>query len=178
MVAILNLYEASYHSFGDESVLDKARDLTKKYLEENLDEVNGSIAPLVSHALEVPLQWRVPRVEARWFIDLCEKRSDMNPVVIELAKLDFDMVQAVHIEDLKHASRWWRNTSWDKKLSFARDRLVECFLWTIGYSYVTGFSTGRREITKVNAMITTMDDVYDVYGTLDELEQFTDVISR
>ncbi|KAF5773038.1 putative R-linalool synthase [Helianthus annuus] len=178
MVAILNLYEASYHSFGDESVLDKARDLTKKYLEENLDEVNGSIAPLVSHALEVPLQWRVPRVEARWFIDLCEKRSDMNPVVIELAKLDFDMVQAVHIEDLKHASRWWRNTSWDKKLSFARDRLVECFLWTIGYSYVTGFSTGRREITKVNAIITTIDDVYDVYGTLDELEQFTDVISR
>ncbi|KAJ0476582.1 putative R-linalool synthase [Helianthus annuus] len=178
MVAILNLYEASYHSFEDESVLDEARDLTKKYLEENLDDVNGSIAPLVSHALEVPLQWRVPRVEARWFIDLYEKRSDMNPVVIELAKLDFDMVQAVHIEDLKHASRWWRNTSWDKKLTFARDRLVECFLWTVGYSYMPGFSTGRREITKVNAMITTIDDVYDVYGTLDELEQFTDVISR
>ncbi|KAJ0497402.1 putative R-linalool synthase [Helianthus annuus] len=148
MVAILNLYEASYHSFEDESVLDEARDLTKKYLEENLDDVNGSIAPLVSHALEVPLQWRVPRVEARWFIDLYEKRSDMNPVVIELAKLDFDMVQAVHIEDLKHASRWWRNTSWDKKLTFARDRLVECFLWTVGYSYMPGFSTGRREITK------------------------------
>ncbi|KAL9993394.1 putative R-linalool synthase [Helianthus debilis subsp. tardiflorus] len=178
MVAILNLYEASYHSFEDESVLDEARDLTKKYLEENLDDVNGSITPLVSHALEVPLQWRVPRVEARWFIDLYEKRSDMNPVVIELAKLDFDMVQAVHIEDLKHASRWWKNTSWDNKLTFARDRLVECFLWTVGYSYVPRFSTGRREITKVNAMITTIDDVYDVYGTLDELEQFTDVISR
>ncbi|KAJ0480803.1 putative R-linalool synthase [Helianthus annuus] len=178
LVAILNLYEASYHSFEDESVLDEARDLTKKYLEEKLDGVNVSIAPLVSHALEVPLHWRVPRVEARWFIDVYEKRNDMNPALIELAKLDFDMVQAIHIEDLKHASRWWKNTSWDKKLTFARDRLVECFLWTVGYSYVPWFSTGRREITKVNAMITTIDDVYDVYGTLGELELFTDVIIR
>lgn len=30
----------------------------------------------------------------------------MNPTLLELAKLDYDMVQAVHIEDLKHASRY------------------------------------------------------------------------
>ncbi|KAI7754605.1 hypothetical protein M8C21_018194 [Ambrosia artemisiifolia] len=178
IVTVLNLYEASYHSFEDENILDEARDLTTKYLEEKLNDLDGSIAPLVSRSLEVPLHWRVPRVEARWFIEVYEKRNDMNPTLIELAKLDFNMVQAIHIEDLKHASRWWRNTSWDKKLTFARDRLVECFLWSVGYSYVPGFSFGRREITKVNAMITTIDDVYDVYGTLGELEQFTDVISR
>nr|QYL01202.1 terpene synthase 12 [Stevia rebaudiana] len=178
MIAILNLYEASYHSFEDERILDEARDLTKKYLKENLDGINGSIASLVSHALEVPLHWRVPRVEARWFIEVYEKRSDANPTLIELAKLDFNMVQAIHVKDLKHASRWWRNISWDEKLTFARDRLVECFLWTVGYSYVPRFSLGRKDITKVNAMITTIDDVFDVYGTLDELEQFTDVISR
>ncbi|KAI3687948.1 hypothetical protein L1987_81653 [Smallanthus sonchifolius] len=97
----------------------------------------------------------------------------MNPTI-----LDFYMVRAVHIEDLKHTSRWWRNTSWDKKLTFARDRLMENFLWTVGYSYLPQFSLGRRNLTKVNAMITTIDDVYDVYGTLDELEQFTDVISK
>ncbi|KAI3687972.1 hypothetical protein L1987_81678 [Smallanthus sonchifolius] len=149
MVGILNLYEASYHSFENECILDEARDLTTIYLKEKLDEINESIAPLVRHALEVPLQSRVPRVEARWFIEVYEKRSDMNPTLIELAKLDFNMVQIVHIEDLKHAS-----------------------------SYVPGFSTRRRDITKVNAMITTIDDVYDVYGTLDELERFSDVISR
>ncbi|KAI3822629.1 hypothetical protein L1987_10224 [Smallanthus sonchifolius] len=145
MVVILNLYEASYHSFENERILDEARDLTTIYLKEKLDEINESIAPLVRHALEVPLQWRVSRVETRWFIEVYEKRSDIDPALIELAKLDFNMVQVVHIEDLKHASR---------------------------------FSGGRRDITKVNAMITTIDDVYDVYGTLDELEQFTDVISR
>ena len=75
-------------------------------------------------------------------------------------------------------NRWWRNTSWDTKLTFARDMIVENFLWTVGFSYLPNFSHGRRTITKVAAMITTLDDVYDVFGTLDELEHFTDVISR
>lgn len=106
MVGILNLYEASFHSYEDDSIMDEAKDLTTKYLKEKADEINESIAPLVSHALEVPLHWRVPREEARWFIEVYEKKSDMNPTLIELAKLDFNMVQAIHIEDLKHASRY------------------------------------------------------------------------
>lgn len=75
-------------------------------------------------------------------------------------------------------NRWWRNTNWDKELSFARDRLVENFLWTIGFNYLPQFSHGRRTLTKVNALITTIDDVYDVFGTLDEIEQFTDATNR
>ncbi|KAL4563583.1 hypothetical protein LXL04_027626 [Taraxacum kok-saghyz] len=180
-MCMLNLYEASYHSFENESILDDARDFTFKYLNENLKNnliINENLSSLVSHALELPLHWRVPRVEAKWFIQVYEKRSDMNPTLMELAKLDFNIVQAIHLEDLKHSSRWWRNTSWDKNLSFARDRLVENFLWTIGVNYLPHFSAERKTLTKVNALITTIDDVYDVYGALDELQQFTDVVSR
>ncbi|PWA73563.1 terpene synthase 7 [Artemisia annua] len=178
MVRILNLYEASYHSFEDENILDDVKDFTTKYLTENLEKIDESISSFVSHALELPLHWRVPRVEARWFIDAYEISSGMNPTLIELAKLDFNMVQAIHHEDLKYASRWWENTCWATKLPFTRDRLVENFLWSVGFSYLPRFSLGRRNLTKVNAILTTIDDVYDVYGTVDELEQFTDVICR
>lgn len=187
VVGMLNLYEASYYSFEDESIMDDVRDLTTKYLKESLEKnnitIDGSTSShlwsLVSHALELPLHWRVPRVEAKWFIEECKKTSGMiNLTLMELAILDFNMVQAIHLQDLKYSSRWWRNTCWDKKLRFCRDRLVENFLWTVGFSYLPKFSLGRKTLTKVNALITTIDDVYDVYGTLDELQQFTDVTIR
>ena len=74
--------------------------------------------------------------------------------------------------------RWWRSTGLGEKSNFARDRLIECFLWTVGLKYEPQFGNFRRACTKILALITTIDDVYDVYGTLDELELFTDVIER
>ncbi|KAK1420833.1 hypothetical protein QVD17_22723 [Tagetes erecta] len=179
IICMLNLYEASYHSLEDEPLLDEARDFATKYLQENLENIaDQHLSSLTSHALDIPLQWMVPRVEAKWFIEAYEKRTDMNPVVLELAKLDFNMVQAIHQEDLKHTSRWWKDTSWDEKLSFVRDRLVENFLWTIGTNSQPQFGPLRRILARVFAMITTLDDVYDVYGTLDELEKFTKAVGR
>ncbi|GMN21007.1 hypothetical protein TIFTF001_050089 [Ficus carica] len=60
---------------------------------------------LVSHALELPLHRIMPRLETMWYIDLYGKRQDMNPTWLELAKLDFNVVQSTHLEDLKHSSR-------------------------------------------------------------------------
>nr|GEY39867.1 R-linalool synthase QH1, chloroplastic-like [Tanacetum cinerariifolium] len=140
--------------------------------------ISNALSIPLSHSLELPLHWRVPWVEAKWFMEVYEKRSGMNPKLMEFSKLNFDMVQAIHIEDLKDASRWWRNIRWDEILTFSRDRLVEHFMWSTGFGHLPEFSLGRRTLTKVNSMITAIDDVYDVYGTLDELEQFTDVISR
>lgn len=50
-------------------------------------------------------------------------------------------------------------------------------MWSVANNDLPHFK-GRVDITKVYAMITTIDDVYDVYGTLQELEQFTDIVNR
>ena len=63
-------------------------------------------------------------------------------------------------------------------MKFARDRLVENFLWTVGEIFEPQYGYYRRMSTKVNTLITIIDDVYDVYGTLDELELFTDAVDR
>ncbi|KAJ0788162.1 putative lyase [Helianthus annuus] len=179
IIGMLNLYEASYVSVEDEDILDDARDFTTKYLKESLKNIaDEHLSSLISHALDIPLQWMVPRVEAKWFIEAYEKRTDMNPTLLELAKLDFNMLQAIHLEDLKHTSRWWKKTSWDSKLPFLRDRLVENFLWTIGTNSLPQFSPLRRMLAQVFALITSIDDVYDVYGTLEEVEQFTAAVGR
>lgn len=40
------------------------------------------------------------------------------------------------------------------------------------------YSNCRRVLTKVAAFVTIIDDIYDVYGTLDELELFTYAVER
>lgn len=47
-----------------------------------------------------------------------------------------------------------------------------------GVSFEPQLRYGGRMATKVNALITIIDDVYDVYGTLEELELFTDAVER
>ncbi|GFP90917.1 exo-alpha-bergamotene synthase [Phtheirospermum japonicum] len=63
-----------------------------------------------------------------------------------------------------------------KKLGFARHRLAESFLWALGFTPEPRFGYSREISTKITILITIMDDIYDVYGTLDKLEVFTDTI--
>nr|XP_043634924.1 R-linalool synthase QH1, chloroplastic-like [Erigeron canadensis] len=185
IVGVLNLYEASFFAVVDENILDEIREFTIQCLEKKLEQddiINigkqSSMSMLISHALELPLLWRPQRFEPIWFIEAYKRRNDMNPSLLELAELDFNIVQGIHREDLKYSSRWWDSLGWHKKFSFARDRLVESFMWAVGASYQPSFSVLRRNITKLISLINVIDDVYDVYGTLDELKQFTDAVRR
>ncbi|KAJ9178991.1 hypothetical protein P3X46_010826 [Hevea brasiliensis] len=178
---ILSLYEASYLCEEGESVLEDARKFSaerlNEYVEQNKDS-HSYLSVLISHALELPLHWGVPRLEARWFIHVYERKQAMNPLLLELAKLDFNHVQALHQQDLKYVSWWWNSIRLGKKLSFARNRLMQNFLWTLGIQFEPEYGYGRRMSTKVNSLITIIDDIYDVYGTLDELQHFTDAVER
>ncbi|GMJ05278.1 terpene synthase-like sequence-1,8-cineole [Hibiscus trionum] len=176
---LLNLYEASYLLVEGETMLENARESAAKLLKECLKQNNNPyLWMLVEHALELPLHWRMSRLEARWFIDAYEKNKDKNPILLELAVLDYNTVQAIHQDDLRYASAWWKDLGLCEKLNFARDRLMENFLWSVGMIITPQSGKSRRDQTKVNALITVIDDVYDVYGTLDELELFTDAVER
>ena len=43
-------------------------------------------------------------LEARWFIHVYEKREDKNHLLLELAKLEFNTLQAIYQEELKDIS--------------------------------------------------------------------------
>ncbi|KNA15993.1 hypothetical protein SOVF_093230 [Spinacia oleracea] len=73
---------------------------------------------------------------------------------------------------------WWKDLGLSDKLSFARDRLMECFVWSVGTTSKLELSSCREVLTKVFNFITIIDDIYDVYGTIDELELFTNAIER
>ncbi|KAK6135662.1 hypothetical protein DH2020_030599 [Rehmannia glutinosa] len=177
---LLELYEASFVLTQGEKTLDLAREFATNLLEKkvNIGIEDEHFSLLVHSALEIPLHWRIPRLHARWCIDAYGMRQDMNPIVLELAKLDFNIVQASQLEELKHVLSWWKQTRLPEKLSFARVMVVEYYVMPISELFEPQYEFARIMITKVNAFITFVDDIFDVYGTLEELRVFNDVIQR
>ncbi|XP_042033249.1 (+)-bornyl diphosphate synthase, chloroplastic-like [Salvia splendens] len=179
---MLQLYEASFLLREGEDTLEVARQFAtenlQKTLDESGDEIDKNLSLWIQHSLEIPLHWRTPNLEAKWMIDAYSRRPDFNPTILELAKLDFNIVQATQIEELKDISRWWNNSCLSEKLPFVRDRLVESYFWAIGVFETHQHSYERKTAAKIITLITSLDDVYDIYGTLDELELFTLTLQR
>ncbi|TQD81051.1 hypothetical protein C1H46_033404 [Malus baccata] len=74
-------------------------------------------------------------------------------------------------------ARWWKDLDVPNKLPFVRDRLVEVyFCWSLSVYFQPQYSFARRTLCKVTAIISIIDDVYDAYGTDEELELFTGAI--
>lgn len=74
--------------------------------------------------------------------------------------------------------RWWKDRDFTGNLPFVRDRIVECYMWILSVYFEPQFSFARIFLAKIIAMISLMDDMFDAYGTLEELELFTEVLER
>ncbi|KAF5790904.1 putative (E)-beta-ocimene synthase [Helianthus annuus] len=174
---LLSLYEASHLAFMEESDLQDAELFAAKHLLKLKGQENEALEH-INHTLEFPLYHRMLRLQARCYIDACNKRQDANLLLLELATLDFNSIQAANKTELKEVSNWWNDIGLAHKLGFVRDRLVECFFWTVGMVFEPQYHSCRVGLTKVGTLITVIDDIYDVYGSIDELEIFTDAVKR
>ncbi|RZC75394.1 hypothetical protein C5167_050877, partial [Papaver somniferum] len=177
---VVSIYEASLYALEGEDILDEARKLVTEILKEYLlssaedqGNANSITERLVRHALELPFHWIAPRLEARWYIDTYEMIQDMDPLLLEFAKLDFNILQANNIYpepnslmkgDIKLISfyRWWKELGCIELLSFSRNRIVEMFVWTVWCHFEPEFDISREEITKWGALATLVDDAWDV----------------
>ena len=63
-------------------------------------------------------------------------------------------------------------------LPFARDRLVESYFWIVGVYFEPQYALARRILVKVFVILSFIDDMYDVHGTIEELQLFTDAVHR
>lgn len=102
---LLSLYEATHLGMHGENILEEARDFSMKNLDSLMKILDNYSAKKVKQSLEMPLYWRIPRVEALNFIDVYQKDSTKNINLLELAKLDYNLVQSVYQQELSELER-------------------------------------------------------------------------
>ncbi|KAL0362765.1 UNVERIFIED_CONTAM: Germacrene-D synthase [Sesamum calycinum] len=175
---MLELYEAAHFGVSGEEILDKALEFSSSYLQSFASHTTSSLSALVNEALQFPIRKNLTRLAARKFISIYREDASRNENSIEFAKLDFNIVQKIHQKELSDITRWWEALDLANKFPFARNRVVECYFWTVGVYFEPQYNVARRMLTKVIALTSVIDDIYDVYGTLDDLQLFTDIIQR
>ncbi|KAK0598882.1 hypothetical protein LWI29_000321 [Acer saccharum] len=178
---MLSLYEATHLRVHGEDILEEALAFTTSHLESMAASQSINSPPLaeqVNGALNRPIRRGLQRLDARHYMSVYQEDPMQNKVLLTFAKLDFNILQKQHQKELIDISRWWKNLDFSRKLPFARDRVVECYFWILGVYFEPEYILARRILTKVIAMTSVIDDIYDVYGTIEELEIFTSAVER
>ncbi|GKV02275.1 hypothetical protein SLEP1_g14732 [Rubroshorea leprosula] len=178
---MLNLYEAAHLRLHGEDILEEAIAFTISHLESMATKVSPLLQEQISHALIRPIRKSLPRIEARYHISLYSRETHFassNAALLKFAKMDFNMVQALHLKELNGITKWWKDLDFATSLPYARDRLVEGYFWMMGVYFEPKYSLARTFLTKVTAMTSILDDTYDNYGTPEELELLTKCVER
>lgn len=144
--------------------MDEARDFATKYLREALEKSEiftawnkkQNVSQEIQYELENSWHASVSRVEAKRY---CQGYSS------DYARL------------AKSVYNWFKHSEFPL-LPFGRVRPLECFFIVAAGTYEPQYAKCRFLFSKLACLNTVLDDMYDTYGTLDELKLFTEVVKR
>ncbi|CAL5009940.1 unnamed protein product [Urochloa decumbens] len=176
---LLMLYDAAHMRTHGEEILEDMITFNKSRLQYlMMKNLEPELAEEVRCTLETPRFRRVERVEARRYISLYKKKGVQYETLLDFAKLDYNILQAIYCDELKELTIWWKDLQSRTDLSFARDRMVEMHFWILGALYEPYYSYSRTMLTKFTLLASLLDDFYDNYSTTEESTMFTTAIER
>lgn len=177
---LLSLYNAAHMAVPGEVVLDDAIAFARGRLLDIISkgEVRSPVSEQITRALDIPLPRFTRRLETMHYIAEYEHEEAHDGLLLELARLNFVLVRALHLRELKDLSLWWRDLYNTVKLPYARDRMVEIYFWTCGMLHEEEYSLARMFFAKTFGMVSLMDDTFDVHATLDECHKLKEAMQR
>ncbi|KAB2006098.1 hypothetical protein ES319_D11G318300v1 [Gossypium barbadense] len=176
--SMLELYEAAHFQLHGENILEEAISFTTVHLKLAQSTVDYPLSTQIANALKRPLRKSLPRLIARSYISIYEGYGTQDENLMKFAKLDFKILQHLHKKEINKINRWWKDLDVATNFPFIRDRFVECYFWMLSVYFEPHYAIARSFATKVICLISILDDIYDAYGTYEELEIFTKAIQR
>ncbi|KAF8647291.1 hypothetical protein HU200_065442 [Digitaria exilis] len=175
---LLSLYNAAHMAIPGEVALDNAIAFARGHLEAIKGKVKSPIAEQISRALDITLPRFTRRLETMHYIAEYEHEEAHDSLLLELSRLNFNLVRALHLKELKALSLWWRDLYDTVKLPYARDRMVEIYFWTCGMLHEEEYSHARMLFAKTFGMVSLLDDTFDVHATLEECHKLNEAMQR
>ncbi|XP_020238809.1 (3S,6E)-nerolidol synthase 1 isoform X2 [Cajanus cajan] len=175
---MIDLYEASHLGIEGEDILAEAAQFSEKVLKERVDGIHNHEAMFVKRTLEQPFHKSLPMFTARNFFGDLHGTNIWLGSLKELARMDFSLLQCLYHLEIAQISRWWTELGLAKELKHARNQPLKWYIWSLACFEDPALSEERVELAKPISLIYIIDDIFDIYGTLDELTLFTEAVCR
>ncbi|CAL5053932.1 unnamed protein product [Urochloa decumbens] len=106
---LLSLYNAAHMAFPGEIALDDAIVFARRHLEAAKGGLRSPMMEQVSRALDIPRPRFMKRLETMHYIMEYEQEEAHDATMLELARLDFNLVRFLHRKELRTVSLWDEN---------------------------------------------------------------------
>ena len=137
-LGLLSLYNAAYVFSDGEPELEESITFARHHLESLEPKLGSPLAEQVKRALHLPLPRTYRRLEALRYMPEYEQEDGHNPILLELAKLEFNALQCVHLKELKAISKSSPKTTWSNVTGM--EVLSVCFVHMMRLSNTYSFN--------------------------------------
>ncbi|WMV48660.1 hypothetical protein MTR67_042045 [Solanum verrucosum] len=177
---LIGLYEASQLGVEGEYILDEIANFSVGHLNACLAN-NDSCdeARIIKETLKYPYHKSLASCKAKSFINNFKGINGWGKSTLqELANMDYSITKEIHQHELIQVSRWWRSLGLAEELKLLRDQPLKWYAWPMAMLTDPKMSQQRIELAKCISFVYVIDDIFDVYGTVEELTLLTQAVNR
>ncbi|KAJ7950499.1 Copalyl diphosphate synthase [Quillaja saponaria] len=173
VTVMLNTYRASQVMYHGEKILEEANQFSGNYLRNQraanrlLDKwvMTKDLPGEVCYALDIPWYGSLPRLEARFYIEqyggadvvwiaktLYRMPYINNDLYLELAKLDYNNCQALHLEEWDNLQTWYQELNL-AEFGLSKENLLLAYFLAAASIFESNRSPERFAWTKTRVLI-------------------------
>ncbi|PIN02555.1 Tricyclene synthase [Handroanthus impetiginosus] len=174
---LMELYEAAQLSFEGEYVLDEAANFSSKILQESVaaGHMDPNWSKMITNKLRRPYHKTIARLTEKDFFQDFQWEKTLR----ELAIMDLHKERSVYQAEVRQISEWWDKLDLANNLKLARNQPIKWYTWSMAILMDDiSLSTQRVELTKSISFIYILDDIFNLYGTQDELTLLTEAVNK
>ncbi|KAI4296543.1 hypothetical protein L6164_036493 [Bauhinia variegata] len=163
------LFEASQLSIEGEDFLDEAGNLSRQLLNAWVSRFHDHHqAKAIANTLRCPIHKSLSK-----FMPTNSQLQNLGwtSSLQELSKLDTHII-SLQLKEIFAVSKWWKDLGLAKDLKFARVEPIKWYMWSLACFAGPHLSEKRIELTKPLSLVYIIDDIFDVYGSIEELTLF------